>query len=918
MNLEHFISKWQKATLKERSGSQEHFLDLCHLLEHPTPAEADPDGTNFTFERATKKANNQQGFADVWKREHFAWEYKGKHANLDDAYNQLLSYHDKLNNPPLLITSDMQRFEVRTKFTNSTQAVYAFDLEGLRDPKNLQVLKDAFFNPDALNPKYHREAVTQEASKAIGTLALALRDRGHDSQQVAHFLMQLVFSLFAEDVGLLPKELVTRILQATCDNPAKARRYFSELFAAMATGGDVLLEPIPHFNGGLFDTGDYDLPLLYEAELQGLLDAAKLDWVQVEPAIFGTLFERSLDPNKRSQLGAHYTSREDILRIVRPVILEPLEQDWQTIRDKVERYLTDPPKLTGKKASNDRDKHVNKPIADFLSHLHGIRVLDPACGSGNFLYVALQQLKELEKKVISFANRVGAPALSLLSPRQFYGLEKNIFAHELASIVVWIGYLQWNHLNGVSNRQTPVLEKLNNIRLQDALMDEDGNEAEWPQAEFIVGNPPFLGNYKMREELGDDYVDMLYKQYKTRLPNMADFVCYWFEKARANIEQGKTQRAGLIATNSIRGGANRKVLERVKDTGDIFMAWNDEPWILDGAAVRVSIVAFDDGSDSSKVLDGSAVKTITPSLTSGVDVSSAQRLTENANISFEGASPKGSFDVDGTTARKWLELSNPGGKDNSDVVKRYLSAKDIVHKDKDRYVVDFHGMELEEAKQYRMPMAWVREKVKPKRDTVKMKSRRENWWLFGSAAKGMRKATKDLERFIATPRVSKHRIFSWTSHEYLPNDSLTVIARDDDFTFGVLQSTIHETWALALGTWLGKGNDPRYTPTTCFETFPFPTPTDKQREAIANEAVYLCETRDGIVAANKGLTLTNLYNTLNELREAPDLEHDFYPLLDAHNSLDAAVAEAYGWEWELDKETILERLLGLNLERINM
>jgi len=319
------------------------------------------------------------------------------------------------------------------------------------------------------------------------------------------------------------------------------------------------------------------------------LEAAKLDWSQVEPAIFGTLFERSLDPAKRSQLGAHYTSREDILRIVEPVVLVPLRAEWEAVRSQVDGFVqtTDLSVLGDRAAQNQRNRNINEPIAAFLDRLHRLKVLDPACGSGNFLYVAMQQLKELEKEVVMFAQKVGAPGFQLVGPRQFYGLEMNVFAHELASIVVWIGYLQWNHLNGLSNRQTPILERLDTIRRQDALLDGEG-ETVWPEVEFIIGNPPFLGGKRIRSELGDTYVDKLFEVFEGRVRRESDFVCYWFEKARAQMEAGKAERAGLIATNSIRGGANRQVLERIKETGDLFMAWADEPWILDGAAVRAS------------------------------------------------------------------------------------------------------------------------------------------------------------------------------------------------------------------------------------------------------------------------------------------------------------------------------------------
>ena len=920
MTVQNFISKWESATLKERSAAQEHFLDLCRLLDEPTPAEADPKGEFYTFERPVSKAAGGKGFADVWKRGFFAWEYKGKRANLQDAYVQLLLYRDDLENPPLLVVCDLQSFQIHTNFTGTPKKVYSFTLEDLKKPETLALLKKVFTDPEALNPKYHRERVTREASERVGSIALTLRDRGHDPQAVAHFLMQMVFAFFAEDTGLLPNKLLTRILERTKDDPDRAQRYLSELFKAMATGGDVMLEDVPHFNGGLFE--GREALRLEHAELTTLLEAAKLDWVEVEPVIFGTLFERSLDPEKRSQLGAHYTSREDILKIVEPVILEPLRDEWRGIRSTVETYIAENPlpderttnRATFSRAQRRYQEGTLQPIVRFLEHLRTVRVLDPACGSGNFLYVAFQQLKELEKEVVAFSQSIDLPQTPFVSPRQFYGLEVNVFAHELASIVVWIGFLQWNHLNGLSNMKTPILEKLDNIRLQDALLDGD-TEAEWPEAEYIIGNPPFLGDKKMRSELSDEYVERLRKVFKDRVPGGADFVCYWFEKARALIAKGITKRAGLISTNSIRGGANRKVLERIKDTGGIFMAWSDEPWILEGAAVRVSIVGFDDGSDATQTLDGRSVERINPNLTSTVDVTQAKRLLENSKVGFIGDSKKGAFDVGFATAQAMLTAPpNPNGRTNRDVVMPWANGLDITERPRNHWIIDFSVSLTEaEAKEYLIPYEHLVQHVKPVRAKVRNKRERELWWLHARPAPDMRAALKQLTRYLATSNVSKHRIFAWLPSSVLPSHSLTVIARDDDYTLGVLHSSAHEVWASRQGTSLE--DRPRYTPSTCFETFPFPRPTDAQKAEVEKWAKYLHTVRSQLLEGDDKLTMTGLYNALTKLRESRDSTHPAYALLIAHEKLDAAVAAAYGWEWPLSDEEILERVLGLNLER---
>ena len=397
----------------------------------------------------------------------------------------------------------------------------------------------------------------------------------------------------------------------------------------MRDGGVVAFKEIARFNGGLF--ADIGVEPLIGEEWQLLAEASALDWGNIEPAIFGTLFERSLDPGKRAQLGAHYTGRADIERVVEPVVMAPLRRRWEAVKAEAEdlkaAWDTAP---TPAVRTRRRTAFANLLFA-FQEELAGIRVLDPACGSGNFLYVALAALKDLEKAVIAYGTANGLPAmLPRVNPTQLYGLELNEYARELAQVVVWIGYLQWMTANGFQVNRDPVLEPLETIRLQDALLDRSDplhlKEAPWPAADVIIGNPPFLGGKRLRAELGDDAVDELFAVYDDRVAREADLCCYFFEKARAETAVGRVQRAGLLATNSIRGGANREVLERIKASGDIFAAWSDEPWVLEGAAVRISIVAFDDGSETARVLNGQPVATINADLTATTDVTTARRL----------------------------------------------------------------------------------------------------------------------------------------------------------------------------------------------------------------------------------------------------------------------------------------------------
>ncbi len=924
MTPEAFIEKWEQVTTTERAAAHTHFLDLCELLEVDKPLDVDRKGEFYAFERRVSKVFGGDGFADVWRRGHFAWEYKRKKRNLSEAYRQLILYRDDLENPPLLVVCDLERFEVHTNFTGTPKQVHTFTIHDLIKPDIRALLKNVFTDPETLNPKLHRERVTKDASEQIARLAVSLQSRGHDPETVAHFLMQVVFALFAEDVGLLPNKLMTRILERTHAKPERAQRYLSELFQAMALGGEVLLEDVPYFNGGLFD--DRGALPLEQTELETLLSAAKLDWAEVEPVIFGTLFERSLDPEKRSQLGAHYTSREDILRIVQPVVIDPLRARWAELRTKLEAALEkDPrPELSvlerGDKAKyaqltawqRRQDKAVKEPVVRFVETLRQVKVLDPACGSGNFLYVAFQQLKELERDVLAYAQTVGVAQAPFVSPRQFYGLELNVFAHELASIVVWIGFLQWNYLNQVSDRQRPILERLDTIKLQDALLDGD-TETVWPEADFIVGNPPFLGDRKMRRELGHDYVEKLRRLFEGRIPGSSDFVCYWFEKARAQIVEGKTKRAGLIATNSVATGENSKVLTAIKQTGDIFMAWSDEPWILEGAAVRVSLVGFDNGQEQQKTLNGQPVAAITPFLKQGTDVSVARRLPANEKQSFIGVQKGGDFDISDATAQSWFDLPNPDGVSNRDVLKPYINGMDIARQPRDMWVIDFFQMSEAEAEAYIIPFEHVKTRVKPERDLARRDNHRIYWWRHHDTRPAMREMFKNLNRYICSSIVAKHRVWVFQPVSVLPDKALVVIAADDFYTFGVLHSSLHELWALAIGTRLE--NRPRYTPSTCFETFPFPRPTDAQHAEIEKWAKYLDAVRAQLLQADPSRTMTKLYNNLTSLRETRDSTHPVYALLVAHDKLDAAVATAYGWEWPLSDEVILERLLALNLER---
>ncbi len=943
-----FITKWRAAELKERSASQEHFIDLCRLLGEPTPAEADPTGETYCFERGARKDTGGDGWADVWKRHHFAWEYKGKRADLDAAFGQLRLYALALENPPLLIVSDMQRFRIRTNWTNCVSKTHEFGLDDLADAATRDRLKWAFSDPERLRPDETRQSLTEKAAQSFATLAQSLRERGHDPHVVAHFVNRLVFCMFADDVGLLPGHMFTRMLEQAQRTPAHFAELAGDLFRVMASGGRVGFETVDWFNGGLFD--DDTALALERSDIDIVLAASRLDWSEIDPSILGTLFERGLDPGKRAQLGAHYTDRDKIMLIVEPVVIRPWLAEWTAEKAEIAAELERAGSAKSPATRTKRRNEAERRYRAFLNRLRAFTVLDPACGSGNFLYLSLQALKDLEHRVQFEAEALGFQrAFPEIGPANVKGIEINPYAAELARVSVWIGEIQWMRRNGFSEARDPILKPLDTIECRDAILTPDGGEPVWPEADVVIGNPPFLGGNRLISNLGEDYVSRIFATYAGRVPATADLVCYWFEKAGRQIASGRAARAGLVATNSIRGGTNRQVLKTAIDGRRIFEAWSDEPWVIDGAAVRVSLVCFsriEDQAARATRLDGVAVDEIHVDLSArrggvGIDLTEARCLAVNASASFKGDEKGGPFNVPGDLAREWLRLpANPNGRTNADVLKPWINGMDVTRRPADKWIVDFGSRMSEgEAALYEEPFRWLKEHVHPIRQHNRVEANRAYWYRHRRPVPDMWHALDGMSRYIATPHVAKHRLFVWCDVRICPDKQLIVVAREDDTTFGILHSRFHEVWSLRLGTWLGKGNDPRYTPTTTFETFPFPsglTPgvpaadyaDDSRATAVALEARRLVELRDrwlnppewvawvdepvpgypkrpvprdeDAAKALKKRTLTNLYNARPQW------------LADVHGALDAAVAAAYGWAADISDEDALRELLALN------
>ena len=931
-----FIDKWRPVTLTERAAAQSHFIDLCRLFDHPTPIEDDPTGDRFTFEKGVHKAGGGKGFADVWKRGYFAWEYKKRHRNLDDALGQLSRYALALENPPLQVVCDTDRFRIVTAYTNSVPRSYDLSLEDLLDSKKRAWLEAAFHAPKKLQPGASRSDLTKGAADKFSTLTQRLQAKGHTSEKVAHFVNRLVFLFFAEDVGLLKENFFRRTVAELAGHPTEAQGLLTDLFRTFRTGGRFGLERLPWINGGLFD--DREALPVDEHEVGLLKAASSQDWAHIDPTIFGTLFERFLDPDKRAQIGAHYTDAGKIGQIIDPVILRPLREEWQAARADVEILVKKA--LTRGAKSKDWQRAEERRSA-FLERLRTLSILDPACGSGNFLYLALHGVKDLEHAANQECEAMGLPPrMPMVGPEILRGVEINPLAAELARTTIWIGDIQWAIQNGIHSRPEPILRRLDMIECRDAILEKAGEKAEWPKAEFIVGNPPFLGAKLLKEKCSAGYVQSLRSAYDKTLPGTANLVCYWFDKAADAIENGESSRVGFVATTTIKQPGSIAAINRLQKLCDIHDVKSDEPWTLDGAAVRISIIC--------------ASKSRRNSLISNQEVADAaarvmgrshnfmpQKIAGNSNICFEGFALAGNFNLSGDAARKMLKKrGNLNNRQNAQVIRPLRNGRDIVGRSRDEFVIDFARMELEEACLYEAPFRHVEEHVKPERMNNNRESRRLRWWQFGETRPGLRKSTSSLSRQLCILKTSKFRLFVWMPQICACDGSVNVIARDDDTIFGALQNKYHDAWSLMMG---GRLEDrPRYTPTTTFETFPFADDLNPSRQTqLAGKNLKA----DRVAKASKKLSemreewLNHPDYVRVEKDVAPGLPDRFVPrdadaavelgkrtltslynarpmwLDNAHRELDAAVAAAYGWPEDISTEDALAALLDLNRER---
>ena len=1023
-SITDFITRWKASGGSEQANSQLFLAELCDALDLPRPDPARPinEENTYSFERKIYiprgDGSDELKRLDLYRKGCFVLESKqgqdkaspftlpGMTASaavkrgtrqwedaMQRAKRQAENYIRCLpaaeGRPPFLIVADVGFcFDIYTEFT-CTGGVYLHfpDARGYRvrlddlEKPDVRALFQAIWNaPLSLDPARRSARVTEEMAAHLAELARLLEADGHGPEKVSQFLMRCIFTMFADDVSLIPAGSFTDILQRTVLEPGLYEHFVRDLWTAMNNGAVsvALGKKLLRFNGNIFANPEV-LPLT-RAQIGILLEAARADWREVEPAIFGTLLERALDPKERHKLGAHYTPRAYVERLVIPTVMHPLRKEWDDVQAAASLLF-----------SQGKEKEARKTVDAFRKRLLKVRVLDPACGSGNFLYVTLEHMKRLEGEVLQTLATYGERQQSLLQvdPHQFLGLEVNPRAAHIAEMVLWIGYLQWHfRTHGNVSPPEPVIRKFDNIQNKDALLawkgwkyttdksgrpitrwngetyktdpttgrqvpDEsatvvdkvyDGVTAtEWPEADFIVGNPPFVGGKYKRRDLGAGYFEALSKTY-AKLPESCDFVMYWWHKAAELVRADKVRRFGFITTNSIMQVFNRRVVSlhlEAKKPLHLAFAVPDHPWVdaSDGAAVRIAMTVGEKGAGTgilalvteereTKGRERAVTMTekagsIHADLTQGTNLTGAQGLKCNEGLSCQGMKMHGKGFVITQVEAKTLGLGRTSGLEKH--IRPLRNGRDVTDIPRDLCGIDLFGLTAEKVRnKYPEVYQWIYTRVKPERDHNNRGSYRDNWWLFGEPRKDFRPALAELPRYICTPMTAKHRMFIFLTSNIIPDQSLVAIASDDAYHLGVLSSRIHVCWALAAGGRLGVGNDPRYNNSVCFAPFPFPAATPEQQSRIRDLGEKLDAHRKVRQALYPDLTMTGMYNVLEALRQGRELtdkeknihEHGLVTILrELHDELDVAVANAYGWSADLTDENILTNLVSLNAER---
>lgn len=1015
MDVLDFVANWTASSAAERANKDSFLNDLCDVLgvARPNPTTGDPERDAYVFE-ADAFAIHEGGKTsirkiDLLKRGCFILEAKqGSDAGsakigtarrdtplwtlaMQSARGQAQGYARTLDEPPpFLITADIGYcFDLFACFDGTADyqpfpnaqgsRIFVRDLE-----RHLDTLRTIFTEPLSLDPSRYSAKVTREIAAHLADLARGLEEAGHPQEGIAKFLMRCLFTMFAEDVGLLPEHVFAKALEKEwIPDPKKFKPQVESLWRIMNDGGEAFtLGKVMRFNGGLF--AQPDALTLTKSQLKTLHTAARCRWEDVEPAIFGTLLERALDPKERHRLGAHYTPRAYVERLVRPTIEEPLRADWDVIQAEVRQLVT-----------QDKVVDAQKVVREFHEKLCHVRVLDPACGTGNFLYVTLDVFKRIESEVNELLHGLGSQEslqttrLSV-TPEQFLGIEVKPWAREIAELVLWIGFLQWEFRTRgkTSVPEEPILKDYGNIQCRDAVLawdsiepvlDEDGRpvtrwdgetmklhpatgedvpddsarvpvvkyvnprRAEWPAADFIVGNPPFLGKVHMLDAFGEGYVEALREAYSGDVPDSADFVMYWWYNAATLVGRGAVRRFGLVTTNSITQAFNRRVVTAaIEAQSRIRLAWaiDDHPWVesADGAAVRIAMTVGAGGEGegvlvhvaSEGTLTSEAVPTVTlllsrgvinADLTIGADTINTVPLEANRSLASMGpALGSRGFVVSASERERFVALDGEAARR---VLRPLRNGKDYVAKLRGVFAIDLHGMSEDDVRRG-LPHLYqhLRDTVWPERAENKDLKLRSQWWLFRRSNELHRAMLSGLTRFVVTVETAKHRVFFFEDATVLAEHGTISIGIEDASFLAILSSRIHVKWALATGGTLE--DRPRYNKTLCFDPFPLPDPTPDQRALIRSLGEALDAHRKRQQSLHPDLTITGMYNVLEKLRSGEALtpkekiihEHGLVGTLQKiHDDLDAAVFEAYDWPRTLTDEQILERLVKLNADR---
>jgi hypothetical protein len=1071
--LEKFITDFAESGGAERANTHLFIERFCEIfdLPKPNPASEQNHMNDYVFERSIlfKHADGTQttGFIDLYKRGCFILEAKqsSKRSTTHHNPNQqellpeestqiksgtakrgtrswdtaMLAARKQAENyaralpvehgyPPFLLVVDIGHvIEVYADFSGQgknyahfpDRQSYRISLDDLREAKIQQRLRAIWTEPQTLDPTRISAEVTRDIAERLAKIAKKL-ERHHDAKDVAEFLMRCLFTMFAEDVGLLPEKAFTDLLKRIKDTPKNFKPALEDLWRVMDEGGyfTAFNTSLKRFNGSLFKKR-HALPLETD-EIHELYTAANRDWQDVEPAIFGTLLERALDKRERSKFGAHYTPRAYVERLVIPTLIEPLRTEWEEVQAHAQELH-----------QSAKTKDAIKAVRDFHHTLCTTRVLDPACGTGNFLYVSLELMKRLEGEVLEALENLGhtesrfAMQGETVDPHQFYGLELNPRAVPIADLVLWIGYLKWQlKTSGLQSITDPVLRAYGTIKQQDAILaydkqeeltDENGKpltrwdghtvklhpitdeaipdaeatiplyryvnprSAKWPDAEYIVGNPPFIGGKDIRQELGDGYAEAIWKA-RPHMPGGADFVMHFWDMAATQLltKSSKLRRFGFITTNSITQTFSRRVIERhmaAKTPLSLIYAIPDHPWMKasDKAAVRIAMTVAEKGEKTgilAKVISEADLNTDTPqvglegrkgrisnNLSIGADVTSANPLFSNSSLAHMGVKLHG----EGFIIEPADLPQIPNYERN--YLKTFVNGRDLAQKTRGCHVIDFTGLDKDDVFKV-APNLYQRllNTVKVSRDAQFSKSSTrdaqeyaQKWWLWGKPREEFQQLAKNLSCYIATTRTARHRVFQFLDTHTVIESKVVGIASESAETLAVLSSKIHVLFATAKGGWLGVGNDSTYNHSECFNLFPFPAFSELP-PALLTRLRELGEQLDSFrkerLAQHAFLTMTGLYNVLERLRELEngcdvppltDKEKDIHNaglvsvLKEIHDDIDRATFEAYGWsdlipalvgkvgattpsshktpEQEAAEEVLLTRLVALNQQR---